>query len=131
MGGTMKVTTYFAVAGAVASLLGILFLLVPSFALAEYAIPTDRHNLMQARYFGGTMLAFGLVPWLARRTRDDLALRAILQASVVGNAVGAAISIHAANAGLQNQMVWGSVAIYFAFLLASIYYLSSPTRRGP
>ena len=127
----MKVTTYFAVAGVVASLLGIAFLLVPSFALTQYAIPTDPHNLMQARYFGGTTLAFGLVPWLARRTRDDLALRAILQASVVGNAVGAAISVWAAIAGLQNQMVWGSVAIYLAFLLASIYYLSSPMRRGP
>jgi uncharacterized membrane protein YbaN (DUF454 family) len=127
----MKIATYLAIAGVVASLLGLEFLLFPSFALAQYAIPTDPHNLMQARYFGGTLLAFGLVPWLARRTRDDLALRAILQASVVGNAACTAISVWAAIAGLQNQMVWGSVAVYLAFLLASIYYLSSPAHRGP
>ena len=88
----MKLTTYLVIAGAVTILFGLEFLLVPGFALRQYAIPTDPHNLMQARYFGGTLLAFGLVIWLARGTRDDVVLRAILQASIVGNVLGAGIS---------------------------------------
>jgi len=88
----MKLTTYLVIAGAVTILFGLELLLVPGFALRQYAIPTDPHNLMQARYFGGTLLAFGLVIWLARGTRDDVVLRAILQASIVGNVLGAGIS---------------------------------------
>jgi len=84
---------------------------------------------MQARYFGGTLLAFGLVIWLARGTRDDVVLRAILQASIVGNVLGAGISAWAALTGLQSEMVWGSVAIYTLFSLASFYYLLLPARR--
>jgi hypothetical protein len=53
----------------------------------------------------------------------------ILQAGVVGNAIGAIISALAANAGLQNQMAWGSVLIYVVFLAGNLYYLSSSARR--
>lgn len=127
----MKLATYLAIAGAVSVLLGLEFLLVPGFGLRQYAIPTEPHNLMQARYFGETLLAFGLVVWLARGTRDEVALRAILQASIVGNVLGAGISVWAALTGLQNEMVWGSTAIYALFSLASLYYLLSPTRRAP
>jgi|SRR5579863_9966711 len=125
----MKLATYLAIAGAVAILLGLEFLLVPGFGLRQYAIPTEPHNLMQARYFGETVLAFGLVVWLARGTRDEVALRAILQASIVGNVLGAGISVWAALTGLQNEMVWTSVAIYALFSLASLYYLLLPARR--
>ena len=125
----MKLATYLAIAGAVAVLLGLEFLLVPGFGLRQYAIPTEPHNLMQARYFGETVLAFGLVVWLARGTRDDVALRAILQASIVGNVLGAGLSVWAALTGLQNEMVWSSVAIYTLFSLASLYYLLLPARR--
>ena len=125
----MKLTTYLVIAGAVTILFGLEFLLVPGFALRQYAVPTDPHNLMQARYFGGTLLAFGLVIWLARGTRDDVVLRAILQASIVGNVLGAGISAWAAVTGLQSEMVWGSVAIYTLFSLASLYYLLLPARR--
>lgn len=127
----MKLATYLAIAGVVAILLGLEFLLVPGFGLRQYAMPTEPHNLMQARYFGQTLLAFGLVTWLARGTRDDVALRAILQASIVGNVLGAGISVWAALTGLQNEMAWGSVAIYALFSLASLYYLLSPARRAP
>ena len=126
----MKLATYLAIAGVVAILLGLEFLLVPGFGLRQYAMPTEPHNLMQARYFGQTLLAFGLVTWLARGTRDDVALRAILQASIVSNVLGAGISAWAGLTGLQNEMVWGSVAIYAMFSLASLYYLLSPARRA-
>ncbi len=126
----MKLATYLAIAGAVAVLLGLEFLLVPGFGLRQYAIPTEPHNLMQARYFGAMVLAFGLVVWLARGTRDDVAVYApFWQASIVGNVLGAGISVWAALTGLQNEMVWSSVAIYGLFSLASLYYLLLPARR--
>jgi len=126
----MKLGTFFAITGLIGVLFGLQFLLVPGFALKQYAIPTDPHSLMQARYFGATLLPYGLLVWLARRTRDDGALRAILQANVVAYSLGCVISGWAAVTGLQNQMAWSSVVIYGLFLLGSLYFLSSPTRRA-
>ena len=125
----MKLALYLAITGVVAVLFGLEFLLLPEFALKQYGVPTDPHNVMQSRYFGGTLLGYGLVLWLGRSLRDDAALRVILQAGVVGNAIGAIISAVAAIAGLQNQMAWGSVMIYAVFFAGNLYYLSSSARR--
>jgi len=126
----MKLSLYFAIIGVVAVLFGLAFILVPELSLKQYGIPTEPHNLMQSRYFGSTLLAFGLVPLLGRNLRDDAALRVILQAGVVSNGLGAIISAMAATSGLQNQMAWGSVLIYGVFLAGNLYYLSSPARRA-
>ncbi len=85
---------------------------------------------MQARYFGGALLAYGLIFWLARGTRDDGVLRAMLQAATVGNVVGVILSVWTGFSGLANPMIWGSVAIYALLLLGSLYFLASPTRRA-
>ncbi|HLS56486.1 MAG TPA: hypothetical protein VK052_10440 [Zeimonas sp.] len=124
----MKVSSYLAISGVVAILFGLGFLLAPQAALPVYGVPAEPHNLMQTRYFGGAMVWVGLVAWLARKVRDGEALRALLQAGVVGNAVGALISIWAALSGLQNAMAWSSVLIYTLFLLGALYFLASPAR---
>ena len=126
----MKLATYLAISGVVALLFGLEFLLIPEFALKLYGVPADPHHAMVGRYFGGTLVAYGLVLWLGRGLRDDPALRVLLQSGVAGNAIGAIISGHAAIAGLQNQMAWGSVLIYGALLAGNLYYLSSPARRA-
>lgn len=125
----MKLSTFLAVAGIVSALVGLGFLLAPAFALKQYEIPADPHNVMQARYFGATLVPYGLLLWLARGTRDDGALLAILQASVVLDLLGAIISAWSVLAGLQNQMAWSSVVIYALFLFGGLYFLSSPKHR--
>jgi FtsH-binding integral membrane protein len=126
----MKLKTYFAIAGIVAILFGLEFLLVPGYSLRQYAVPTDAHNLMQAMFFGSALLTFGLVVWLARGTRDEIAQRAILVAAVVGDFAGVVISVWAALSGLQNAMAWSSVVIYALFVLGAVYFLAFPARRG-
>ena len=126
----MKLSTYLAIAGIVTILFGLEFLLVPEFGIKQYGIPTEPHNLMQARTFGATLLPYGLIIWLARGTRDDATLRAILQGGAVGTLVGVLLNAWAALAGLQNAMAWSSVVIYAVFLVANLYFLSSPARRA-
>ena len=125
----MKLSTFFAVTGIIALLFGAFFLIFPEPALQQYGVPTEAHNQMQARYFGATLLQVGLVVWLSRLTQDAISVRAILIAIIVGNAFAAAISVWAGLAKLQNAMVWGSVLLYVVLLLASVYFLLSPSRQ--
>jgi hypothetical protein len=126
----MKIATYLAIAGIVSLLFGLEFLLAPEFSVKQYGVPADPHVLMLGRYFGGTLLTYGLIFWFARSTRDDVALRALLIGAVVGNLLGVVISAWAGLAALQNAMAWFSVAIYGVLLLGAAYFLTSPTRRA-
>lgn len=115
----MKRGMFFAILGIVGVLFGLGFLLVPEMTLRMYGVPTEPHNLMQSRYFGSVLLAFGLIFFLARDTQDPKAIRALLVGGFVGNVVGAMISASAAGNGLA----WMSVAIYAAFAVGAGYLL--------
>jgi hypothetical protein len=118
----MKREMFFAVTGVVAMLFGVGFLVLPEMSLATYGVPTSPHNVMQGRYFGSSLLAVGLVSWLARDTQDAKAIRAILVAGFVMNLAGLAISV-AATGSLMNAMGWLSVAIYGVFAAGGAYLL--------
>lgn len=125
----MKREMFFAISGIVGVIFGLGFLLVPDMSLRNYGMPTEPHNLLQARYFGSALLTIGLVTFLARDTQDAKAVRALLIAGVVGDVLGAAISASAAGS-LQNGMAWSSVAIYGAFAAASAYYLLAANKQA-
>ncbi len=99
----MKRSTFFAVTGVLAVLFGAWFLALPATALSHDGVPTEAHNLMQARHFGSTLLMVGLVVWLARATQDPTAAQALLVGTGIGDAIGAALSAWAAVSGLQNR----------------------------
>lgn len=125
----MKLSAFLGLAGAIAILFGLEFLLIPELALSQYGVPTEAHNLMQARYFGSTLLAFGLVYWLARKSTDNSTRRALLLASIAGNLIGLALSLWSRSAGLQGALAWLAAGIYAALLLGSLYFLLRPSRR--
>ena len=69
----MKCSTFLSTSGILGILFGLAFLLAPEVIGPLYGIPPEPHTLMANRYFGGTLLWVGLVSWLARGVRDDLA----------------------------------------------------------
>lgn len=125
----MKLSAFLGLAGALGVLFGLEFLLIPEMALAQYGVPTAAPNLMQARYFGSTLLAFGLLLWLARGTLDTTARRALLVASLVGNTIGLVLSLQARFAGLQGALAWLSVGLYGALACGALLYLLRPALR--
>jgi hypothetical protein len=125
----MKLSGLFALTGVLAMLFGLEFLLIPEMALQQYGVPTEPHNLMQARYFGSTLLAYGLLFWLLRGTRDDATRRALLWVGVLGNLVALVLSVWSRLDGLQGLLAWLSVAIYGVLLLGSLYFLFRPGQR--
>ncbi len=125
----MKLSGLFALTGVLGVLFGLEFLLIPEMALQQYGVPTEPHNLMQARYFGSTLLAYGLIFWLLRGTRDDATRRALLLVGVVGNLIALILSLWSRLDGLQGMLAWLSVAIYGVLLLGSLNFLFRPGRR--
>lgn len=125
----MKLSGLFALTGLLGVLFGLEFLLIPQMALQQYGVPTEPHNLMQARYFGSTLLAFGLIYWLLRGTHDDAARRTLLWVGVFGNLVALVLSVWARLEGLQGLLAWLSVAIYAVLLLGSLNFLLRPAQR--
>ena len=125
----MKLSGLFALTGVLGMLFGLEFLLIPEMALQQYGVPTEPHNLMQARYFGSTLLAFGLMYWLLRGTRDDATRRSLLLVGVVGNLVALVLSVWTRLEGLQGILAWLSVAIYGVLLLGSLNFLFRPGQR--
>jgi membrane-bound ClpP family serine protease len=126
----MKLSAFLGLAGAIGMLFGLEFLVIPELALSQYGIPTEAHNQLQARYFGSTLLASGLLLWLARAAMDAATQRALLIASTVGNLIGLALSVWSRLNGLQGSLAWLAVALYGALLLGSLYYLLRPGRRS-
>jgi hypothetical protein len=126
----MKLSAFLGLAGVLGIVFGLEFLLIPDMALAQYGVPTEPHNLMQSRFFGSTLLAFGLLLWLARGAQEAAVQRALLIASVVGNLVGVVLSLWSRFSGLQGILAWLSVGIYGALLLGALYFLLRPGRRG-
>ena len=125
----MKLSAFLGLAGAIGILFGLEFLLIPELALSQYGVPTEPHNQMQARYFGSGLLAFGLVLWLARKTQDAIARRALLVAAIAGNLVGLLLSLWSRFSGLQGLLAWLAAGIYAVLLFGALYFLLRPSRR--
>ncbi|MBK6591788.1 MAG: hypothetical protein IPG23_03090 [Burkholderiales bacterium] len=126
----MKLSSYLAAFGVLGIVFGLGFFVVPELTGPLYGIPENPYTVMQARYFGATLLAVGVIFWLSRNTRDDAAICALLKGGIIGNVGGLAISAWAAVSGMQNQMAWSSVGIYGVLIAGALYFLASPERRA-
>ena len=126
----MKISTFLAVFGLLGIVFGLPFFAVPELTGPLYGVPENPHTVMQARYFGATLFAVGVIHWLSRNIRDDAAICALLKGGLFGNAGGLAISAWAAMTGMQNQMAWSSVGIYGLLIAGALYFLASPERRA-
>jgi hypothetical protein len=97
----MKLSAFLGLAGVLAIVFGLEFLLIPDVAL-----------------------------WLARGAQEAAVQRALLFASIIGNLIGVVLSLWSRFSGLQGILAWLSVGIYGALLLGSLYFLLRPGRRG-
>ena len=124
----MKLSTFFSIFGGIAIVFGLVFLLLPALSLPIYGLPTEASNVVEARYFGATLLPLGVLVWLARGTQDETAIRAILFATALATALGVVVSAWSVLTGVENAMAWSSAAIYAALLIGCVYFLTSGAR---
>jgi xanthosine utilization system XapX-like protein len=108
----MRFNTLLLIAGLLALVFGVGFLLVPVAMLAQYGVHTDAAGLLMSRYFATALIQLGLVFSLVRNVSEPAAQRAIALAGFLGSLVGLALAVRAVTTGMVNALGWSSVAIY-------------------
>jgi hypothetical protein len=129
----MKTGSFLALSGVIGVLFGVGFLFAPEALLPLYGAqsPIDPYVLLNVRYFGTALLAWGFINWFARATHDREALRAVLLGNVVGDGLGLLVTFQGLLSGAMamNVVSWGTALIYALLAAGSLYFLVSDARQ--
>lgn len=121
----MTPKAYFSIFGVVSGLFGIGFVLAPAQVLMIYGIESSPAVELAARLCGGTLLAVALILWSAKDFRDQAAMRAVLVASVLSDAVNFVVVLLAVTSGTINAFGWSTVLIFLCGALGAGYLLAA------
>ena len=83
----MTAKTFLTISSIFAILYGLSFMLAPGQSIAMYGTEPEAHLTLICRFLGSALLAFGVVQWFSKEFRDWDAVRAVLIAIAVLNAV--------------------------------------------
>src|SRR5271154_7501893 len=120
----MSPKLYLTIASVVAILYALAFLLIPVQASLFFSGFAEPRAVLDSRFCGAAVLAWGLIVWFARDFRDWDAVRSVLIASVAGLAVNILITVWATMQGWLNANAWGSAVVLFLLLLGGGYQLA-------
>lgn len=124
----MSVKSFLAVFAVLALAFGIGFVLVPAALGDIYGVEQTAATHLMGRFFGGALLAWGLILWLARDF-DAAAQRAVMLASAIADAVSMIVAAGGTISGVTNALGWSTVLIYLIGAVGSAYYLTAGTHR--
>ena len=125
----MTAKIFLTISSIAATLYGLAFLLLPGPSIAIYGTEPEAHLILLIRYFGSALLAFGVLEWFGKDFRDWDAVRAVLIAVIILNAVGLLVTLGGMGEGLLNATAWSSVILYAVFLAGAVYCLSPGARK--
>jgi hypothetical protein len=109
--------TLLLVAGILAFVFGLGFLLIPTALLPMYGLGTEPATVLMSRFFGAALVHVGAALYLVRDSREPATRRGLVLAGVVGSLAGVAVALMGQLSGLVNAMGWSTVAIYGGLLL--------------
>ncbi len=119
----MKLNTFLSIAGILALLFGLAFLLVPVQTMANYGVTLDISGQYVARYLGSAFLGLGVLNWSARNAKpNDGGVRAIILGGVILSITGFIASLFDVFTGPGNNLVWSTVVIYFFLMFGYGYF---------
>jgi hypothetical protein len=105
------------IAGLLALVFGVGFLLVPRPMLALYGIAPDPAIVLMSRFFGAALVQLGLILYLIRDVADPKTQRGVVLGSFLGSLGGFVVALTGQFWGLVNDFGWSTVAIYGLLLL--------------
>jgi len=110
-------------------LFGIGFLFFPRALLSLFGVDLGMGGTFPAREYGAALFGNLMLTWFARNaavpaeTNKCPALRAIILALFVYDAIGVVVTLAAMAAGIVNPLGWLAVVIYLFFAVGFGYYL--------
>lgn len=113
----MRLNTLLLVAGILALVFGLGFLLAPAALLPLYGLGTEPATVLMSRFFGAALVNLGAALYLVRDVREPATQRGLVLAGVAGSIAGLAVALLGQLSGLVNALGWSTVAIYGALLL--------------
>jgi hypothetical protein len=113
----VRLNTLLLVAGILALVFGLGFLLAPAALLPLYGLGTEPATVLMSRFFGAALVHLGAALYLVRDVREPATRRGLVLAGVVGSLAGVAVALLGQLSGLVNAMGWSTVAIYGALLV--------------
>jgi hypothetical protein len=108
----MQLRTLLLIAGLIALVFGLGFLLVPRSVLGLYGVPAEPTTVLISRFFGAALVQLGLVLYLIRDVGDTRTQRGVVIGSFIGSVAGLVVALTGQFWGLVNQLGWSSVLIY-------------------
>jgi hypothetical protein len=126
----MRLSTLLLVAGLLALVFGLGFLLVPGMLLPLYGLRSDPDTVIMSRFFGVALVNLGAAVYLVREVQEPSAQRGLVVAGVLGSVAGLGVALAGQLGGVVNAMGWSTVVIYGALLLGYASFLRSrPSMR--
>ena len=118
----MKLKTLLVIKAIVCLVFGALFVLVPGPLMSIYGVTLGAGGMLVARLYGASLLGNLVLTWCVRNEAESEALRAILLALVVYDAVGFVVALVAQFSGVMNALGGLIVALYGVLTLGFGYF---------
>jgi hypothetical protein len=125
----MDTKLYLTIASIVAFLYALAFLVIPVQASLFFSSFAEPRAVLNLRFCGAAVLAWGLIVWFARDFQGWHAVRSVLIATVVGLALNIVINVWATLEGWLNANAWGSTVVLALLLLGGTYQIAFGAQR--
>ena len=120
----MKLNYWMGAKAIVEVVFGIGFVLMPMTVGSMFGMDLGASGALMAQLFGAAFIFGSIVLWLARNEPlSHAAVRAIVVAVVISNAIGFLVTLIASLSGVWNTLGWLPVLLYLVFGLAFAYFL--------
>jgi hypothetical protein len=124
----MTIRLFLSIIGALGVVHGVAFIIAPDQVASVYGLQTFAAVALVSRLFGGALVAWGAILWLAKSFRDEAAVRAVLISTAVAEAISLCFVIQSTMAGTMNAMGWVAVMIYLFGAVGCGYFLIGQKR---
>jgi len=118
----MKLRTVLVLKALICLVFCILFLVVPAQAMSLFGVTLDAGGVLALRLYGASLAGNLMLSWFARDAGASQALRAIVLAGFVYDAIGLVVALVAVLTGVMNAMGWLAVLIYLVLTLGFGYF---------
>lgn len=122
-----------AISAVLATTEGTVLLLAPSVILALHGMPDPSVDaLALARMLGTMLIGFGVMNWIARRSRPSLALWGMVFADALADTLSFGVALREQWLGAAVDVSgWLTVGLYLFFALGFWYFFLTLPLRGP